>query len=35
LQVKSVAEPEARKGGITVESVDALVDKLKNEASVI
>ena len=27
--------PEARKGGIKVESVDELIDKLRNEAKVI
>lgn len=35
LQVVSVNEPPVRSGGIKVESVDALVDKLKNEAKVI
>lgn len=35
LQVLSTAEPEARKAGIKVESVAELVDKLKNEASVL
>ncbi|MBI1326764.1 MAG: electron transfer flavoprotein subunit beta/FixA family protein [Alphaproteobacteria bacterium] len=35
LKIVSVAEPEKRKGGIKVETVDALVDKLKNEAKVI
>jgi electron transfer flavoprotein beta subunit len=35
LQILKVAEPAKRKGGIKVESVDALVDKLKNEAKVI
>lgn len=35
LKLVSVAEPEKRKGGVKVESVDALVDKLKNEAKVI
>jgi polysaccharide deacetylase 2 family uncharacterized protein YibQ len=33
--VASVAEPAARKGGVKVESVDMLVDKLKNEAAVL
>ncbi|KAH8073520.1 hypothetical protein JL721_2822 [Aureococcus anophagefferens] len=33
--VEAVASPEARAAGITVDSVDALVDKLKNEAAVI
>ena len=35
LEVLSTAEPEARKAGIKVESVAELVDKLKNEASVL
>jgi electron transfer flavoprotein beta subunit len=30
-----VEEPEVRKAGIIVDSVDALIDKLKNEAAVI
>lgn len=34
-QVVSVEEPSARKAGVIVDSVDALVDKLKNEAKVI
>mmetsp|Transcript_34497 Transcript_34497/g.70446 ORF Transcript_34497/g.70446 Transcript_34497/m.70446 type:complete len:142 (+) Transcript_34497:49-474(+) len=34
-KVLSCEDPPARKGGITVETVDDLVDKLKNEASVI
>lgn len=34
-QVVSVEEPAARKAGVVVDSVDALVDKLKNEAKVI
>jgi electron transfer flavoprotein beta subunit len=33
--VEAVASPEARAAGITVDSVDTLVDKLKNEAAVI
>ena len=33
--VTSVEEPPVRKAGITVESVDDLLDKLKNEAAVI
>jgi len=33
--VESVAAPPDRAAGITVDSVDALVDKLKNEAAVI
>jgi electron transfer flavoprotein beta subunit len=35
LQILKVAEPAKRKGGIKVASVDALIDKLKNEAKVI
>ena len=35
LSVLKVAEPPARTGGIKVESVDALIDKLKNEAKVL
>ncbi len=35
LTVSSVAEPAAREAGIIVESVDELVDKLKNDAKVI
>lgn len=35
LKVISVTEPAKRKGGIKVESVDALFDKLKNEAKVL
>lgn len=35
LQVVSVSEPAKREAGIKVESVDALVDKLKNDAKVI
>lgn len=34
-RVTKVEEPAARKAGIMVESVDELVDKLKNEAKVI
>jgi electron transfer flavoprotein beta subunit len=33
--VTLVEEPPVRKAGITVESVDQLLDKLKNEAAVI
>ncbi len=33
--VISVEGPPARKGGIIVDGVDALIDKLKNEAKVI
>lgn len=35
LSIVSVNEPEERKGGIKVGSVDELIDKLKNEAKVI
>lgn len=35
LEIISVNEPPVRKGGIKVDSVDALIDKLKNEAKVI
>mmetsp|Transcript_17362 Transcript_17362/g.37972 ORF Transcript_17362/g.37972 Transcript_17362/m.37972 type:complete len:256 (+) Transcript_17362:67-834(+) len=35
MQVLSVEEPPARKGGAKVESVDELLDKLRNEAKVI
>ena len=35
LQVVQTAEPEARKAGVTVTSVDELLDKLKNEAGVL
>lgn len=35
LSVLKVTEPPVRQGGIKVESVDALIDKLKNEAKVI
>ncbi|PZX16653.1 electron transfer flavoprotein beta subunit [Palleronia aestuarii] len=35
LEIVSTSEPEARKAGILVGSVDELVDKLKNEAGVI
>ncbi len=35
LEIVATAEPETRKAGIIVESVDDLVDKLKNEAGVI
>ena len=34
-QVIKVEEPSSRKAGIFVESVDQLIDKLKNEAKVI
>lgn len=35
LKVIKVSEPPVRQGGIKVDSVDALIDKLKNEAKVI
>ncbi len=35
LEIISVNEPPVRKGGIKVDSVDALIDKLRNEAKVI
>ena len=35
LEIVKVTEPEQRSGGVKVESVDELVDKLKNEAKVI
>ncbi|MDO5666311.1 MAG: electron transfer flavoprotein subunit beta/FixA family protein [Alcaligenaceae bacterium] len=35
IKTLKVAEPPAREGGVTVPDVDALVDKLKNEAKVI
>ncbi len=35
LKVLNTAEPEARKAGVKVASVDELVDKLKNEAGVL
>jgi electron transfer flavoprotein beta subunit len=35
VEVLSVEPPPERKGGIKVESVEQLVDKLKNEAKVI
>lgn len=35
LRIKSIREPEKRKGGITVASVDELIDKLRNEAGVL
>jgi electron transfer flavoprotein beta subunit len=35
LTVLKVAEPPKRQGGKLVESVDDLVDKLKNEAKVL
>jgi electron transfer flavoprotein beta subunit len=35
LTVLKTAEPEARKAGVKVGSVDELIEKLKNEAGVI
>lgn len=35
LKVVSVAEPPTREAGIKVESIDELMDKLKNEAGVL
>jgi electron transfer flavoprotein beta subunit len=35
LTVVKVAEPPARKGGVKVPDVQALIDKLRNEAKVI
>lgn len=35
LEIVKVTEPPKREGGVKVESVDALIDKLKNEAKVI
>merc|ERR1711972_762556 len=35
LEVLKVEEPPARQGGIKVESVDQLIDKLKTEAKVL
>ncbi len=35
LKILKVSEPEKRKGGVKVADVDALIDKLKNEAKVI
>ena len=35
LEIVSTAEPEARKAGVMVGSVDELVAKLKDEAGVI
>lgn len=34
-RITSIREPEKRKGGIKVATVDELIDKLRNEASVI
>ena len=35
LKTSKVASPETREGGVMVESVDELIDKLKNEAKVL
>ena len=35
LKVEQIYEPEKRKGGIIVENVDQLIDKLRNEAKII
>merc|ERR1712070_669936 len=35
LEILEVTEPAAREAGITVESVDDLIDKLKNDAKVL
>jgi electron transfer flavoprotein beta subunit len=35
LKVLKVEEPAKRKGGVKVADVDALIDKLRNEAKVI
>jgi electron transfer flavoprotein beta subunit len=35
LKVTNTAEPEARKAGVILGSVEELVDKLKNEAGVL
>ena len=35
LTVEATTEPKVREGGILVETVDELIDKLKNEAKVI
>jgi electron transfer flavoprotein beta subunit len=34
-KVIAIAEPKAREGGVKVDSVAALIDKLKNEAGVL
>lgn len=34
-KIKSIREPEKRKGGVTVANVDELIEKLRNEAGVI
>jgi electron transfer flavoprotein beta subunit len=35
LEIVKISDPPVRKGGIKVETIDALLDKLKNEAKVI
>ena len=35
IKTVKIAEPTERKAGVTVNSVDELLDKLKNEAKVI
>lgn len=35
IQKMQVVQPPARKGGVLVESVDELLDKLRNEAGVL
>jgi len=35
IEILEVEEPEKRAGGITVMSVDELIDKLQNEAKVL
>lgn len=35
LKIISIREPEKRKGGITVATVDELIDKLRNESGVL
>lgn len=35
LEILSTVEPETREGGVIVESVDDLIDKLRNEAKVL
>ena len=35
LRITQIRAPEKRKGGITVDTVDELIDKLRNEAGVI
>lgn len=35
LEIISIEEPETRAGGVIVESVDELINKLKTEAKII